>query len=85
MNTKIKQPVPPCAYELTNCGLPFSRGTLYRWEKLGLIKLLRVASKTLISSETVEDILAGRIALPRNAGMRKSPSVTRQTPQGHRR
>jgi hypothetical protein len=65
--------VPPRAYPLDDCGLPFSRGTLYRWEKLGLIKLLRVASKTLISAETVEDILAGRIALPRNSGMTNPP------------
>jgi hypothetical protein len=71
MKTKIKHP--PRVYELTNCGLPFSRGTFYRWEKLGLIKLQRVASKTLISAETVEDILAGRIALPRNVGMGKPP------------
>jgi hypothetical protein len=70
---RLVTPVPPRAYELTNCGLPFSRNTLYRWEKLKLIKLLRVASKTLISAETVEDILAGRIALPRNAGMTKPP------------
>jgi hypothetical protein len=65
--------VPPRAYPLDDCGLPFSRATLYRWEKLKLIKLLRVASKTLISAETVEAILAGRIALPRNAGMTKTP------------
>jgi hypothetical protein len=71
MKTKIKHP--PRVYELTNCGLPFSRGTFYRWERLGLIKLERVASKTLISAETIEDILAGRIALPRNVGMGKPP------------
>ena len=71
---KVRVPVAPHAYELTNCGLPFSRGTLYRWERLGLIKLLRVASKTLISADTIQAILDGRIVLPKNAGMLKPPT-----------
>ena len=52
---------------------PLRQGDDYRWEKLGLITLLRVGAKTLISAETVEDILAGRIALPRNNGMVNPP------------
>jgi hypothetical protein len=54
----------PPAYQINDAALPWSRTTLYRWEKLGLIKLLRVGGKTLILAETVEDILAGRIRLP---------------------
>jgi hypothetical protein len=70
---RVRIPVKPLAYDLKNVPLPFSRMTFYRWEKLGLIKLLRIASKTLISAETVEDILSGKIELPRNAGMAKPP------------
>jgi hypothetical protein len=80
MPIKRPNPVPPRAYTLSNTPLPFSRGTFYRWEKLGLITLLRVGSKTLISADTVEAILAGRIALPRNAGMVNPP-----TPYGRKR
>jgi hypothetical protein len=68
-----KPPVPPAAYELTNNPLPFSRGTLYRWEALGLFKLLRVGGKTLISSQTVADLLSGAIRPPANAGRMKRP------------
>ena len=71
--SKSKSTVPPLAYALDNVPISFSRGAFYRWEKLGLIELLRVGSKTLISAQTVEDILAGRIALPRNPGMIKTP------------
>ena len=69
MSAKHTVQVPLRAYTLDNNPLPFSRATFYRWEALGLIPLLRVAGKTLISSETVEDILAGKVALPHNHGM----------------
>lgn len=70
---RVRAPVKMLAYDLKSVPLPFSRMTFYRWERLGLIKLLRIASKTLISSETVEDILSGKIELPRNAGMSRPP------------
>jgi hypothetical protein len=54
--------------------LPFSRGTYYRWEKRGIIPpLLRLGGKTLISADTIEDILSGKITLPHNAGRVKPP------------
>jgi hypothetical protein len=65
--------VPPAAYELHDTGLPFNRQTFYRWESLGLIKLLRIGSKTLLSAETRDAILDGSIQLPKNAGMTKPP------------
>jgi hypothetical protein len=72
---KNRIPVPPRAYTLDNTPLPFSKGTYYRWEKRGIIPpLLRVGSKTLISADTIEAILAGRIVLPKNAGMLKPPT-----------
>jgi hypothetical protein len=52
------------AYPLNDLPIPFSRATLYRWEAKGLIKLIRVGGKTMISDETVDAILAGRVAIP---------------------
>ena len=69
--TAPQSPPAPTSYPIA--ASPSAKGTLYRWEKLGLIALLRVGAKTLISAETVEDILAGRIALPRNNGMANPP------------
>jgi hypothetical protein len=67
-------PVPPRAYALTDTPLPFSRGTWFRWEKSGVIPpLLRIGGKTLVSAQTVEDILSGKIVLPSNAGRAKPP------------
>jgi hypothetical protein len=74
-----RDPVAALAYELRNTPLPFSRQTFYRWEKLGFIKLQRVGSKTLISAETVENILSGKIVLPRNSGMTKPPKPRRRS------
>jgi hypothetical protein len=70
----VKMPAPQRAYALTDTPLPFSRGTYFRWEKSGAIPpLLRIGGKTLIQSETIEAILAGRIVLPSNAGRGKPP------------
>ena len=74
MAMKPRNPVPPAAYELTNTPLPFARGTFYRWEAAGIIPpLLRLGGKTLLPAQTVDDILSGKIALPRNSGMTKPP------------
>jgi hypothetical protein len=68
------QTVPPRAYALHDTGLPLSRATWFRWEKAGVIpRLLRLGGKTLVPSETVEAIIAGRIILPSNAGRDKPP------------
>jgi hypothetical protein len=70
-----KDPVRPRAYTLGNTGLPFSRSTWFRWEAAKTIPpLLRLGGKTLVQSETVDDIIAGRIILPSNAGRTKTPA-----------
>ena len=65
--------VPLAAFPLFDCGLPFSRGTLYRWAQGGYIELLHIGGKTLISAETVAGILDGTIQLPANNGRLKKP------------
>ena len=65
--------VPLAALPLFDCGLPFSRGTLYRWAQGGYIQLLHIGGKTLISAETVAGILDGTIQLPANNGRLKKP------------
>ena len=66
--------VPPRAYLLTNTGLPVSRGCWYRWAKAGHIPpLLHIAGKTLVPAQTVDDIVSGKIVLPKNAGNLKPP------------
>jgi hypothetical protein len=67
-------PVPPRAYALNDTGLPFSRASWFRWEKAGVIPpLLRIGGKTLAPSQTVDDIVSGKIVLPSNAGRDKPP------------
>jgi hypothetical protein len=73
MPIKRPDPVPPRAYALSNTPLPFSKPSFYRWEKLGLIELLRVGGKTLVSAETIEAILSGKIVLPHNSGRVNPP------------
>jgi hypothetical protein len=57
-------PARPLAFSVSDKRLPWSRATLYRWERAGLIPLLRIGGKTLIAASVVDDILAGRIAIP---------------------
>jgi hypothetical protein len=52
------------AYPVRQAPIPFSASTLYRWEAAGLIKLIRVGGKTMISDEDVDRILAGKAAIP---------------------
>jgi hypothetical protein len=66
-------PVQPRAFALENSPLPFSRSTWFRWERQRRIKLLRIGGKTLVSAETIDDILSGKIALPHNPGHVKAP------------
>jgi hypothetical protein len=68
----------PRAYSITDSPLPFGRNTHYRWEKAGLIKLVRIGGKTLISAETVDDILNGKIKQPDHPARRKRPEPTRR-------
>ena len=65
--------VRPLAYTLNDRVISYTRATLYRWEQLGLIKLIRLGGKTLISAQTVDDLLAGRIAIPPHPARSKRP------------
>jgi hypothetical protein len=47
--------------------LPYARSSYYRLEKLGLIRLIRVGGKTMISAGDVEGILSGRIKIPQHS------------------
>jgi hypothetical protein len=47
--------------------LPWSRSSFYRWETMGLIKLLRIGGRTMISAEDVQGILSGRIKIPQHS------------------
>jgi hypothetical protein len=52
------------AYQIAKAPVPISRSTFILWEKLGLITLVRVAGKTLVTDETIDAILAGKVAIP---------------------
>jgi hypothetical protein len=69
----MSAPVIPLAYRIGDERLPWSRETFYRWESLGLIKLARVGGKTLVLAATVEDLLAGRIAIPPHPARLRRP------------
>jgi hypothetical protein len=51
--------------------LPYKRNSYYRWDKAGLIKLIRVGGKTLISAADVEGILSGRIQIPQHTSRKR--------------
>jgi hypothetical protein len=63
----------PIAYSVSDPRLPWTRASLYRWESLGLIKLLRIGGKTLIHADTIDDIFTGRIKLPGHSSRTKRP------------
>jgi hypothetical protein len=42
----------------------FSRPTIYRWKKLGLIELVEVASRTFMTAEELDRLVTGQIKLP---------------------
>ena len=52
------------AYPVGAAPIPFSRPTLYRWEAMGLISLVRVGGKTMITDEEIDRILSGGVAIP---------------------
>jgi hypothetical protein len=60
---------PVLAYPIygPNRPLPYTRSSYYRWEKMGLIKLIKVGGRTMISAEDVEGILSGRIKIPQHS------------------
>jgi hypothetical protein len=52
------------AYPVRQAPIPFSASTLYRWDERGLIKLIKVGGKTMISDEDIDRILSGEAAIP---------------------
>jgi hypothetical protein len=52
------------AYRIAAAPIPVSRSTWLRWEELGLITLARVAGKTLVTDETIDAVLEGKVAIP---------------------
>jgi hypothetical protein len=63
----MPSPVRPLAFTFTDCPLPFSRSTWFRWEREGVIpRMLRIGARTLIQATTVDDLVAGRIVPPAN-------------------
>ncbi len=52
------------AYPVGDAPIPYSRATLYRWEAAGLITLVRVGGKTLITDDEIDRILSGQVPIP---------------------
>jgi hypothetical protein len=49
----------------------FARATWYRWENQGLVRLIRVANKTLVPAEEIERVMAGEAVQHARAGWRR--------------
>jgi hypothetical protein len=49
----------------------FARATWYRWEKQGLVRLTRVANKTLVPAEEIDRVMAGEAVQHARAGWRR--------------
>ena len=49
----------------------FARATWYRWEKRGLVRLIRVANKTLVPAEEIDRVMAGEAVEQARAGWRR--------------
>jgi hypothetical protein len=54
--------------------LPHGRNWYYVMERRGLIKLLRIGGRTLISAEDVDGILSGRIKPPDHVSRKHRPT-----------
>jgi hypothetical protein len=61
-------PVPPLKRLFTldevEVATTFARPTLYRWEALDLIKLVRIGSRTFMTAEELDRLVTGQIVLP---------------------
>jgi hypothetical protein len=53
----------------------FARATWYRWEKRGLVRLIRVANKTLVPAEEIDRVMAGEAVEQARAGWRRGQPV----------
>jgi hypothetical protein len=63
----------PRAYSLKQAEIitTFTRATWYRWEKLGYVRLIRVANKTLVPAEEIDRVMAGEAVPQVRAGWRR--------------
>ena len=63
----------PRAYSLKQAEIitTFTRATWYRWEKLGHVRLIRVANKTLVPAEEIDRVMAGKAVPHVRAGWRR--------------
>jgi hypothetical protein len=63
----------PRAYSLKQAEIitTFTRATWYRWEKLGYVRLIRVANKTLVPAEEIDRVMAGEAVPHVRAGWRR--------------
>jgi hypothetical protein len=73
--------MPPLAYPLygPDNPLPYKRNTYYRWERLGLIKLIRVGGRTMISAEDVTRILSGKVEIAPHSSRKHRPEPNKRT------
>jgi hypothetical protein len=58
----------------------FTRATWYRWEKLGLVRLIRVANKTLVPAEEIDRVMAGEAVPHARAGWRRGQPLKPRRP-----
>jgi hypothetical protein len=69
----MSAPMPPRAYTLAQAETltTFARPTWYAWERRGLIRLIRVANKTLVPAEEIDRVMTGEAVLHARAGWRR--------------
>jgi hypothetical protein len=72
----------PRAYSLKQAEIitTFTRATWYRWEKLGYVRLLRVANKTLVPAEEIDRVMAGEAVPHACAGWRRGQPLRPHRP-----
>ena len=73
------------AYRIADAPIPVSRSTWLQWEKLGLITLARVAGRTLVTDETIDAVLEGKVAIPQHPRRLGHAQIQPKTPPGRHR
>jgi hypothetical protein len=75
-----KAPLPEAfAYKISDKRLPWSKNTLYRYERLGYIKLSRVGGSTFLTSDTYNRLMSGEINLPQHSTRTREVKLARKT------
>jgi hypothetical protein len=72
----------PRAYSFRSAKIitTFGRATWYRWEKLGHVRLIRVANKTLVPAEEIDRVMAGEAVPHARAGWRRGQPLKPRLP-----